>query len=259
MSLDGSNPDVLQVRGVGPGVIARGGGRGGGGKSGRAGARPLLPFGALFLASGLALVTYILSGVSLAWTFAGALSLAVAGGAVLWRRATPARRVVVARAVRVGFLAGLVATPAYDLARFALIRLTGIAFWPFDIFAIFGRALVGPGRPEALTTAAGMAYHLTNGVAFAIAYTVLFGRRGVAAGIAWGLFLEALQLTFYPGWLQMRSIGEFVQVSVFGHLVYGAVLGALTRRWLPPDDGPERPERPEREDAAVPSRAGGSG
>jgi hypothetical protein len=33
----------------------------------------------------------------------------------------------VARRARVGLLAGLVATPAYDLARFALVRLTGIA------------------------------------------------------------------------------------------------------------------------------------
>jgi hypothetical protein len=142
--------------------------------------------------------------------------------------------------VRPGVLAGVVATLAYDAARFALVRLTGIAFWPFDIFEIFGRALLGPGRPEALTTAAGVAYHLTNGVAFAVAYTVLFGRRGVVAGIAWGLFLEALQLTFYPGWLQLRALGEFVQVSVFGHLVYGAVLGALTRRWLPAEDAAGR-------------------
>jgi len=217
--------------------------------------RTLLPFGAPFLASGLALVAYILSGVSLAWTFAGALSLAVIAGAVLWRRATRARRARVARAIRVGLLAGVVATLAYDGARFALIRVTGIAFWPFDIFDIFGRALVGSGQPEAVTTSAGVAYHLTNGVTFAIAYSVLFGRRGVLAGIAWGLFLEAMQLAFYPGWLQMRAIGEFVQVSVFGHLVYGAVLGALTRRWLPADDAPAADAR--EEDAVSAGAAGG--
>jgi hypothetical protein len=231
----------------------------------RAIARPgLLPFGALFLASGLALVTYILSGISLAWTFAGTLSLAVVGGALLWRRATPARRAMVARAVRVGLLAGLVATPSYDIARFVLVRVTGIAFWPFDIFAIFGRALLGPGQPEALTTAAGVAYHLTNGMAFAVAFTILFGRRGVAAGILWGLFLEALQLTFYPGWLHMRAIGEFAQVSVFGHVVYGTVLGALTRRWLPAADAAiaidEAATRaPLREEDAVPRGAAGGG
>jgi hypothetical protein len=198
-------------------------------------ARLLLPFGALFLASGLALVAYILSGISLAWTFAGSLSLSVLGGVVLGGGAPAARRVVVARAIRAGLLAGAVATPAYDIGRLILVRLTGITFWPFDIFGIVGRALVGPGQPEVLTTAAGVAYHLTNGMAFAVAYTVLFGRRGIVAGIAWGLFLEALQLTFYPGWLQMRSIGEFAQVSVVGHLIYGAVLGTLTRRWLPAD------------------------
>ncbi|MGH2351834.1 MAG: hypothetical protein ACRDJN_09510 [Chloroflexota bacterium] len=236
------NSDVY-IQGRGQRVIAR--------------TRLLLPFGALFLASGLALITYILSGISLAWTFAGALLLAVVAGGALWRRATEARRALVAHAVRVGLLAGVVATLAYDGSRFALVRLTGIAFWPFDIFAIFGRALVGPGQSEALTTTAGVAYHLTNGVAFAVAFTVLFGRRGVAAGIAWGLFLEALQLTFYPGWLQMRAIGEFVQVSVFGHLVYGAVLGALTRRWLPADDVTAAAD--ERADGAGTTRSAGRG
>jgi hypothetical protein len=239
------NPDVRER-----GVIAETG-------ASRPGRVRLLPFGALFLASGLALVVYILSGISLAWTFAGTLSLAVVGGAALWRRSSPARRAVVARAVRVGLLAGVVATLAYDAARFALVRLTGIAFWPFDIFAIFGRALVGPGQTGALTTAAGLAFHLTNGVAFAVAYTVLFGRRGVVAGIAWGLFLEALQLTFYPGWLQLRAIGEFVQVSVFGHLIYGAVLGALTRRWLQADTPVDAAT--EREEDAVPARGAGGG
>ena len=77
------------------------------------------------------------------------------------------------------------------------------------------------------------------------------------AGIAWGLFLEALQLTFYPGWLQLRSIGEFVQVSVFGHLIYGAVLGALTRRWLQADTPADAPT--EREEDAVPARGARGG
>jgi hypothetical protein len=189
-------------------------------------------FGGLFLASGVALVTYILSSISLAWTFGGAVLLAVAGGGVLLRRSTAARRLEVARAVRVGLVGGVVATAAYDLARFALIAVTGIAFWPFDIFHIFGQALLGTEAPSALTTAAGLAYHVTNGVGFAVAYTVMLGRRGVVAGILWGLGLEALQLTFYPGWLQIQAIAEFVQVSVFGHVVYGTVLGALARRLL---------------------------
>jgi hypothetical protein len=192
----------------------------------------LAPFGALFLASGLALVTYILSGISLAWTFGVAVGLALATGTVLWRRTPPARRAGLVATVRAGMVAGVLATLAYDVARFALVRLTGMTFWPFDIFEIFGRALIGDGQPAGLTAAVGLTYHLVNGIGFATGYTVLLRRHSVVTGILWGLMLEALQLAFYPGWLQLRALGEFVQVSVFGHVVYGAVLGLVAGRAL---------------------------
>jgi hypothetical protein len=61
-------------------------------------------------------------------------------------------------------------------------------------------------------------------------YCVLFGRRGVPGGIAWGVFLEAFQLTLFPGWLDIRAYREFVQISALSHIVYGATLGFLCKR-----------------------------
>jgi len=114
-----------------------------------------------------------------------------------------------------------VATIAYDLSRFALIKLTGIAFWPFDIFGVFGRALFGAGNTAGWVPVAGALYHVTNGIGFAIAYTLILGERGTWAGIAWGLGLEAMMLTLYPGWLDLldgaaRYLGEVMRRQV-GH------------------------------------------
>jgi hypothetical protein len=52
-------------------------------------------------------------------------------------------------------------------------------------------------------------------------------RRGLATGIAWGLFLESFQLAIYPGWLNIRFLDEFRQISFLSHVVFGAVLGLL--------------------------------
>jgi hypothetical protein len=67
---------------------------------------------------------------------------------------------------------------------------------------------------------------------FAVAYTILFGTAGWWAGILWALGLEALMLSIYPGWLHPKAFGEFVSVSMLGHVAYGAVIGSLGRWWL---------------------------
>lgn len=186
----------------------------------------------VFLASGAALVVYILSGISLLATFLVCLVLAIVFGALLWRRLQPDERLGMRQFLVVGFWAGLIATGAYDLSRLFLIEVTGIQFWPFDIFNIFGQALVGSAYGGAWVRLIGLVYHFINGIGFAIAYTVLAGRKGVLAGIGWALALEALMLTFYPGWLDIRAIQEFTQVSIVGHVVYGWVLGFVAKRML---------------------------
>jgi hypothetical protein len=191
-----------------------------------------LAWAPLFLSTGAALLVYVLAGVSLLYAAGLALLLAAVAGALLWRRADAARRPHLRRLLRVGVVSGLAATAAYDLSRFALIELTGIAFWPFDVFLVFGRALVGAQAAGLWVEAAGLLYHVMNGVGFGVAYTLLLGERGVLAGLAWALALEGLMVSVYPGWLGLRALDEFLQVSVFGHLVYGAVLGWGSRRML---------------------------
>jgi hypothetical protein len=100
-----------------------------------------------FLSTGGALAVFILTGVSLRVGMIVAAVL-VAGAVVLVRTRLPepSRRLVRSRAVR-GIAAGLLATAAYDLCRLIVVSLTGITYWPFDVFSRFGRLLIGEAAP----------------------------------------------------------------------------------------------------------------
>ena len=181
--------------------------------------------GVLALFSGAALLTHIVWRVSLPLALAAAVMLLVFSGATLWRRATPAQRVMLAWLVKVGAASGLVATVSYDAAKYALSQLDPSPYNPFEAIRIFGTLLVGQPAPETAIYGAGAAFHLLNGVSFGVAYCFLFRRQGIIAGMAWGLFLEMFQLTLYPGWLNIRLYSEFAQISAISHVVYGLVLG----------------------------------
>ncbi|MGL4743453.1 MAG: hypothetical protein ACRCXL_03570 [Dermatophilaceae bacterium] len=187
--------------------------------------------GAVFFASGAALVAYVVTGAPLPLVLG---TLIVAGAAALALTVWPddaARRAWLAR-VQVGVPVGLVATGAYDISRYLLVQGAGFAASPFAAFPLFGQALlpdVGGGAAHAV---AGVAFHLVNGTAFGCAYAVWFGHRRWWWGIGFALALEAFMLAIYPGWLDIRSLREFTTMSVAGHLVYGSVLGLGTRWWL---------------------------
>ena len=186
--------------------------------------RTALIGGAVFLVSGASLVLHILTGAPL-WALLAGL---VAGGCLLAARIVwfpAAGRAEWLANVRVGAGVGLVATGSYDLSRWLLVELTGIHLSPFKALPFFGDALLGGLGSEPMRTMVGIGFHLLNGVTFGIAYTVWFGRRSPWWGVPFAFGLEAFMLALYPGWLDVRSIQELTQVSVFGHVVYGLTLG----------------------------------
>lgn len=181
--------------------------------------------GLLFLVSGAGLVVHILVGLPLWVTVpAGfALTAAFLGWAGAFTGAD--LRPLLAR----GLLAGAAATAAYDLSRVVVVEALDLAVRPFAAWPLFGGALIGQGAPSAGRWVAGAVFHVVNGLAFAVAYTAWFARRGTAVGIAWGMFLEAFMLGLYPGWLRITDYGPFLVVSLIGHVVYGAVLGVMAK------------------------------
>ena len=200
-------------------------------------ARPLFPFLAMF--SGIALLIYILAGVSLVLAMAVTTSAMVAGLVVVMVMSSAAERRRIIRTILVAAAAGFIATVAYDASKSVLSQLDPSPYNPFEVIRIFGGLLVGHDANRTLILVAGAAFHLLNGTAFGVAYSFLFARggdttwgRALATGVGWGLFLETFQLTLYPGWLDIRLYAEFATISALGHVVYGATLGLMARKLL---------------------------
>jgi hypothetical protein len=131
--------------------------------------------------------------------------------------------------VRAGLVAGGPALVAYDLSRLMVSELAAFEIGPFDAFPHFGAALIGEDAPAMARRVVGATFHVVNGMSFAVAFAIVFRAKGILVGIAWGLGLEAAMLGVYPWWLQIEQIGEFIGLSVIGHVCYGATLGAVTR------------------------------
>ncbi len=188
---------------------------------------------ALPLATGASLVGFIALGLPLPVTLAGLLGLSVVTWGIALSRASGDQRSWLGERVRAGVLAGIPALAAYDLARFGLVSIASLSFEPFHVLPLFGDAILGPAASERAAFIAGLAFHLANGLGFAIAFAVAVRRPTVLKGIAWALTLEAAMLALYPGWLDTSITGELLPVSAAGHLAYGCVLGALAGRRLP--------------------------
>jgi hypothetical protein len=189
--------------------------------------------------SGIALLIYILAGVSLVLALALSTSAMVAGLVFVMVMSSAAERRRIVRTILVAAGAGFIATLAYDASKSVLSQLDPSPYNPFEVIRIFGSLLVGQDADPTLIVIAGAAFHLLNGTAFGIAYAFLFARggdttwrRALVTGVGWGLFLETFQLTLYPGWLDIRLYAEFATISALGHLVYGATLGAMARKLL---------------------------
>jgi hypothetical protein len=198
------------------------------------------------LASGAALVVHIVGGVSLRLMLALAILVAALAATSVWRRATARQRRWLRRRVLAGAASGGLAVVVYDITKTLLSQLDAWRYNAFETVRVFGLNIAGAHASLRTVYAAGTAYHVLNGVAFGIAFCLLWGERGVVAGMAWGLFLECFQLTLFPGWLDIRAIGEFAKISVLSHVAYGATLGVCCRyalvvrgRRRPPESIPE--------------------
>ncbi len=184
------------------------------------------------LANGVALVLHIVGGLPLPGLLAITWTVAVLSVVGMGAVAGPSARSAMLRVVVVGVVVGLVATLAYDVTKAVLSQLDPSPYDPFEATRRFGRVLVGESASGDLISAAGWAFHIANGCTFGIAFGALFARdgrvsmrRGVITGIAWALLLETFQLVLYPGWMDIRFLDEFRQISFLAHLVFGLGLG----------------------------------
>ena len=188
---------------------------------------------ALPLASGVAFIIHVLTTISLGLALIGTGIIVIGLGILTWTRLPLTVRTQIKQRAKVGLIAGFLATIAYDISRWLIVTIFHDTFAPFHVFPLFGYAIGGTNLTPAVATVVGTLYHYANGVLFAVTYAILLAPRGWWTGILWGLGLEALMLTIYPGWVHPTPFEEFVSVSILGHVAYGSVLGTCSRRLLP--------------------------
>jgi hypothetical protein len=152
-----------------------------------------------------------------------------------------------------GLLAGMIATGVYDILR---IGLMFAGLWGDPIPSI-GR--LATGDPNIAWYWGYVWRFVGNGGGMGVAFAML-PWRGVKLGIAYGtavcLGLVALLYFFPVSQLHFFALTPPTAAGgMAGHWVYGAVLGWLTARWLPPVGTRRRRPARERRDRAEPREA----
>jgi hypothetical protein len=191
-------------------------------------------------AGGLALIIHILSGASLLAAYAGVAVVGVIVWVVVLNGPGSARSDLIRRVV-IGAAAGFLATIAYDSARYALVAVLSWSVNPFRAWPLFGEALLGADSSAAARFALGAAYHVMNGIGFGVTFALIVRRPTWWLGVLWGLTLELAMALLYPRWMRIAQLHEFLSMSMLGHVVYGATLGAsaavlLQRSARPPSN-----------------------
>ena len=182
------------------------------------------------LSSGAALMVSIIGGWPLSISvvfivFPGLVAL-VAISASLRRE----QQALFLSRLRVGLLAGALATAGYDGIRLLLEQLGLVPGHSFLAIPLFGTGLTGHPPTDLVAVVAGWAFHVTNGLGFAVAYTLVMAGRSWFFALAFALFLEVMMVSLYPGWLRVPLTKEFLSLTVAGHFVYGTTLGLIVRR-----------------------------
>ena len=141
----------------------------------------------------------------------------------------------------IGLVAGMIATGVYDILRIGLV-FAGL--WGDPIPSIGRLALADPDAHPAW----GYVWRFAgNGGGMGLAFAML-PWRGVRLGIAYGtaICLGLVGLLYFWPVAQEHFFALTPPTAaggMAGHWVYGAVLGWLTARWLPPVGRRRRPAR----------------
>jgi hypothetical protein len=182
--------------------------------------------------SGFALLAYAFGGVPMTYTITivGLPAFALLGAIILLRRRLYWRLHLLADWLIRGAIWGLAATVCYDVVRPLFVWALRFSFEPFASIHAFGYFITGLPVTDPRALAAGWAYHFWNGISFGMMLAVVRPFGGPIAGLVWGLGLQAFMTVTYPEVFQLRlDTPGFLPTSIFGHAVWGLVLGAGLR------------------------------
>lgn len=132
-------------------------------------------------------------------------------------------------AVRVGAIGGLLGTVAYDVFRIPFMLAGMRVFAPISSYGLMAAAA---DQSTGVTTVLGWSYHLSNGVAFGIAYMLLASRRSRWWAVAWGVGLETVAfLGPFTARYGLSGKAGPIAVAFAAHVAYGLPLGVVGERY----------------------------
>jgi hypothetical protein len=151
-------------------------------------------------------------------------------------RSNRVNRSVIVNRLRVGFVAGLAGLVAYNGTRWLLATALSVKTSPFYSIFTFGALITGRPADSPAAAVAGWLYHLSNGVTFAIIYTLVAGSASWWFGLGWGLLLETAMLVIYPSTAVLRppALAPFIGISLASHAFYGATIGVVAQHHASP-------------------------
>jgi hypothetical protein len=153
-------------------------------------------------------------------------AMIIVAGIAMWARGSPYQ--LFYKRLLLGLAIGAVATAAYDFIRVVQQSALPLGFNAFANHPRFGQMIVDQPVTSTAAIAVGWAYHFSNGLTFALCYTLLVGRASWYWGVAFALVLQCLMVAMYPTAFGVsRGNESFLLVSFTGHTVYGTVLGVL--------------------------------
>ena len=145
------------------------------------------------------------------------------------------------RRLGAGVWAGGFATLVYDIVRVPIAH-SGVPV--FKAISYFGTVILGEPSPTLATDAVGWAYHLSNGIGFALMYMLLVRAPGPATAVLWGVGLEvAMLVTPYAEVFGYKRSPSFIAISLGAHVFYGLGLWLAARRHLARIGAPGGAER----------------
>ena len=128
-----------------------------------------------------------------------------------------------------GLFSGLMGLVAYDLLRWLILISGTVPFNPFRAIEVLGLLILNAPADTWGTRVAGWLFHIWNGLAFGVMYTLAVGRGRWWWAVIWSLALEGAMLSTYPSMFRMALDWPFITISVIGHLSYGLALGFTAR------------------------------
>ena len=151
-------------------------------------------------------------------------------GIAFWARR--ANQHLFVRRLILGLFIGIVATAAYDLIRLVIQSTPLVDFNAFAVHPRFGEMIIDQPASTTAAKVVGWSYHISNGLTFALCYTLVAGRARWWWGVLYAVALQSLMVLMYPRAFGLsRGNEDFLVVSFIGHAAYGVVLGVLNHRY----------------------------